>query len=534
MPEFKELPTPTYNYETATLRSYYEKAMSSVSSELSRLGLSNFERAQILATQAEIKKILTELDGLAAEWAAVNIEKSATDGVVRSLVALGLAETVQEAENIVRFSKLNRDLIKTAVADTQDDLLQISQNVDRKVRIAIRQAAAETMRSNMAHGINGTASLKRDLLSRLDEATKVGIIDARGYRWQPEVYAEMVVRTKMSRTHTEATINDALGRDVLYGVISSHGATDACAKWEGRIVKLVREAPGDYPYYGDLPRREIFQPNCKHLISPVRRPDRLPDNLKALNNVPEDDYNSVNDINTKAGEKPMRTLTDEKEIVTRGGKVAKGDKVLTDIYDGLDDDSIEEMVAREAGAHFKGKYRGASRALADLRYEWVDDNLNPGALATENYFSKLYDLNYKQKTHKKLTDREQAVIKYNHEQTINRFKDAGYTHVKVYRGVTWGTENNWLPEDTSSMTMKQRALTSWTTRKEVAREYADYVDDAEFNGSTDTHAGIIEAVIPIDQVGFTAIIGDTDEIVVIGDIKDAKLISQKRAGRKWR
>lgn len=275
MSEFKELPTPTYNYEVSTLRGYYEKAMASVSNELLRLGLSNFERAQILATQAEIKRILNELDNNASSWATLNIEKAATDGVVRSLVALGLAETAQEAVSIVKFNKLNSDLIKTAVADTQDDLLQITQNVDRRVRIAIRQAAAETMRSNMTQGINGTASLKRDLLSRLDEAAKVGIIDARGYRWQPEVYAEMVVRTKMSRTHTEATMNDALGRDVLYGIISKHGAKDACAKWEGKVVKLVREAPGDYPYIGDLPRREIFHPNCKHVISPVRRPERI-------------------------------------------------------------------------------------------------------------------------------------------------------------------------------------------------------------------------------------------------------------------
>ncbi|AXN39842.1 phage minor capsid protein [Peribacillus butanolivorans] len=274
MADFKELPTPSYEYEVATLRGYYEKAMASVSNELLRLGLTNFERAQIIATQAAIRGILKELDGEAADWAVLNIEKAATDGVVRSLVALGLAESAAEAVGIVRFNKLNRDFIKTAVADTQDDLLQITQNVDRKVRIAIRQAAAETMRSNLTQGINGTASLKRDLLAQLDAATKSGIIDASGRRWKPEVYAEMAVRTKMSRTHTEATTNDALGRNVLYGVISKHGAKDACAKWEGKIVKLVREAPGDYPYIGDLPRREIFHPCCRHLITPVRRPER--------------------------------------------------------------------------------------------------------------------------------------------------------------------------------------------------------------------------------------------------------------------
>lgn len=72
----------------------------------------------------------------------------------------------------------------------------------------------------------------------------------------------------------EATINEAVADEAYYGVISSHGAKDDCANWEGKIVKLVPNAPGDYPYIGDLPNREIFHPRCRHTISPIRRPDR--------------------------------------------------------------------------------------------------------------------------------------------------------------------------------------------------------------------------------------------------------------------
>lgn len=274
MAEFKEIPTPTYDYEVKTLVSYYEKALGDVSNELRRLGLTNFERAQIIATLAEIKRILKELDANAIAWTELNIEKSATDGVVRSLVALGLAESVAEAAIIVKFNRLNREFIKTAVADTQDDLLQVSQNVERRVRTAIRRATTEAMRGNLTQGINGTPTLVRDILRQLDEATKVGIIDASGRKWKPLDYVETVVMTKMSRTHTEATMNDALGRNVQYCVISRHGATDACRNWEGRVVKLVRDAPGDYPYIYDIPNRQLFHPRCKHVVSPIRRPDR--------------------------------------------------------------------------------------------------------------------------------------------------------------------------------------------------------------------------------------------------------------------
>ncbi|WP_370694012.1 MULTISPECIES: phage minor capsid protein [Peribacillus] len=117
------------------------------------------------------------------------------------------------------------------------------------------------------------------MLSKLDQATKTGIIDSAGRWWKPEVYADMVVRTKMASTQRGTATNNALGRDVYYGVISRHGARDACAMWEGRVVKLVREAPGDYPVSGDISRRELFPPNCKHVISPVEDQKDYPNNL---------------------------------------------------------------------------------------------------------------------------------------------------------------------------------------------------------------------------------------------------------------
>lgn len=269
-----ELPTPNYDYDVAILRRYYEQALRDIQSELNKMSMTDFERAQTIATLAEVKKILAELDGNMAEWVSANIPQAAGDGVSYALVSLGLAPTIHEARNIVKFNKLNREFIKVIVADTQDDLLKVTQNVTKKVRTTIRQVTAEVLRSKNAKGVNGTASLTREILKRLDNATKQGIIDASGRRWRPEVYAETVVRTKMMDAHREATLNEAVGRDVYYGKISSHGAKDACARWEGKIVKLVPDAPGEYPYVGDISRREIWHPNCKHLVSPVRKPER--------------------------------------------------------------------------------------------------------------------------------------------------------------------------------------------------------------------------------------------------------------------
>jgi hypothetical protein len=272
-------PIPTYEHDIAVLVGYYREALQKITNELNRIDLTNFERAQLLVVQKEIADVLVDLDVRTKAWVASMIPKVAEDGIIYSIMALGVAETVAEAQKIVTFNRLNREFIKTAVADTQADLLQVSQNVDRKVRTAIRQVTAEAMRANLTQGINTTDSIKRDILrnlkERLGESLSTGIIDAAGRRWKPEVYAEMVTRTKLAQTQRESAVNDALGREAYYGVISSHGAKDACRNWEGKIVKLTPDAPGDYPYYGALPNREIFHPNCKHVISPVRRPDRV-------------------------------------------------------------------------------------------------------------------------------------------------------------------------------------------------------------------------------------------------------------------
>jgi hypothetical protein len=289
MADFKEIPTPTYDYEIKKLVSYYQKAIQAINDELMLLDLSAMERAQVLAIQADIASILKELDGNTSAWIAENIPIAVTDGVLRAIVGLGVVETIEEARSIVRFNRLNRELVKSAIADTQNDLLQVSQNVSRRVRTAVRQVTGEVLRSNLTRGINATASLKREIVSdlrkRLGDSLNTGIVDSVGRRWKPQVYAEMVVKTKMASAQREAAINEGVSEGAYYGVISSHGAKDMCRVWEGRVIKLVPEAPGDYPYIGNLPRRDIFHPNCRHVVTPIRNLDYLPEDLRERNNL---------------------------------------------------------------------------------------------------------------------------------------------------------------------------------------------------------------------------------------------------------
>ena len=272
-------PIPTYDYEVAALVRAYKSAILAISGELSRLDLTAMSRANSKAALAEVAAILRSLNAESAEWVAKHIPLAAMDGVALAIVQLGAAQTLEEAQKIVKFNRINREFVASAVADTQADLLAVTQNVDRRVKLAIRQATADSMRANLTHGINGNRTLNADILQRmrttLGSAVDTGIVDSVGRRWAPENYVKMLTRTKMAATQRESTINEAVGRGAYYGVISKHNAIDKCREYEGMIVKLTPDAPGNYRYIGDLPRNEIFHPCCKHVVTAIRDPKLL-------------------------------------------------------------------------------------------------------------------------------------------------------------------------------------------------------------------------------------------------------------------
>lgn len=268
-----------YDRNVALLVRTYKSAITAISAELQRLDVSDMSRANAKVALSEVAKILRDVNEESALWVEANIPKAAIDGVVTALVDLKIVATVDEAAKIAKFNRINREFVATAIADTQADLLAVTQNVERRVRTAVRQATAESFRANMSRGINGRKTIDRDILAgirkTLGTAVDTGIVDSAGRRWKPDDYVDMLTRTKMSATRRETTTNEAVGRGAYYAQISRHGAKDACGKWEGRVVKLVRDAPGDYPYIGDIDRRSIFHPRCKHSLSPIRDPELL-------------------------------------------------------------------------------------------------------------------------------------------------------------------------------------------------------------------------------------------------------------------
>jgi hypothetical protein len=287
------VPEPDFNYHVSKLTKAYKDGVKRIMAELDRLDVTDLSRANSAAALANIAEILKAVDKESAEWVEENIPIAARQGVSSAIVALGATDTIEEALEIAKFNRPNQALVRAAIADTQQDLLAVTRNIDRRTRGAIRRVTSQSIRENMAAGINGRKAIKRDIVvglsKELGKAVDTGIIDAAGRRWRPEVYAEMVTNTKMSEAYVEATINEAIQREALYGVISSHGAKDHCRYFEGMIVKLTEDAPGNYRTLAELKNSGlIFHPNCKHFVSPIRVPKNLPDSVREKAESQED------------------------------------------------------------------------------------------------------------------------------------------------------------------------------------------------------------------------------------------------------
>ena len=286
----REAPRPDYDYDVRRLIRVYERALRDIQAELYSLLLTDFERAQLLAVEANIRAILQDLRKYGNDWVRQTMTKAAREGVAATIYALYLADTFEEALKIARFNSVNRAFVNAIIADTQADLLAVTQNVERRTRSAVRQVVAEVMREKAAAGVNSIQSIQqtitRNLRAKLGSAADSAIVDAAGRRWKLRTYTEMVARTKTMEAHVESSVNEAIDRGVQFAVVSRHvGTCPKCAPWEGRVLALSAANDQGFPTIEQARANGLFHPMCRHQITPVRRLDRLPADIRRLNNI---------------------------------------------------------------------------------------------------------------------------------------------------------------------------------------------------------------------------------------------------------
>lgn len=152
--------------------------------------------------------------------------------------------------------------------------------VRRKTSNILDMITQEKITYELAKANGGDVALK-DLKAKVADIVQnagvQSITDKAGRAWQLDTYASMVARTSFTNVVNTATKVQALKEGFDLVKVSSHGATDSCGDFEGKIYSLNGSTPG-YPILSDVSvGTHLFAPNCKHTYTPVsqRRADEL-------------------------------------------------------------------------------------------------------------------------------------------------------------------------------------------------------------------------------------------------------------------
>lgn len=284
MEDIREWPQPEYDYNTKRLVAIYREGIQAIKTQLDEMLMQGeLDDARFLAQMmAQYEQIVAQLNADATQWAQDVLTEAYQNGVENGAFALG---ATPEAVANISLTRPHRLMANAFIADTQSDLLKMTQYVDAQVRTAVQSAVGQSIRSSIARGDNNVGELSRDILRDLRKqfaaAADTVIIDKLGRAWTAERYADMIAYTKQKDAHDEATRIEALNRGAEYGLIVGPSATDACKYHVGRVVRLTEAGDDQYMTLDELKAsNQIFHPKCRHRVVPYANPDNLSDKRK--------------------------------------------------------------------------------------------------------------------------------------------------------------------------------------------------------------------------------------------------------------
>lgn len=182
--------------------------------------------------------------------------------------------------NEVAFGFADKAAIDSIAQTTMVFYQEALAGVRRKTSGILDMITQEKITYELAKANGGDVALK-DLKAKVADIVQnagvQSITDKAGRAWQLDTYASMVARTQFTNVVNTATKVQALKEGFDLVKVSSHGATDSCGEFEGKIYSLNGSTPG-YPILSDVSvGTHLFAPNCKHTFTPVsqRRADEL-------------------------------------------------------------------------------------------------------------------------------------------------------------------------------------------------------------------------------------------------------------------
>lgn len=186
--------------------------------------------------------------------------------------------TADTAKEVIARSGIHSPQALRIFNDTYLDLLMATNNTSNQIKRIIREVSSEVLQLQGLLAKNNKELSKllierlseESIFKRLTEEGLLGIIDAGGKRWQLDTYSKMVVNTKITDAHLQATkqVGQEIGVDLA--IISYNASTvDECLSWEGVVVSVNGLTPGYPSLDAAIATNEVFHPNCRHHISLV-------------------------------------------------------------------------------------------------------------------------------------------------------------------------------------------------------------------------------------------------------------------------
>lgn len=245
-----------------------------------------------LAVLNRIESRMKELDAQVFSKMKVELEKAYASAKVFHVLAIEGVKTFEELQGAVPFSQLNHYKMEQIVQDTMEDLLFVTQHTSKELKKCVRETFSQNLhyhalinenQKNIKKLIQKDLS-RNGLKESLNKKGFIGIVDAKGRRWNTKTYVDMAVSTKISSAYAEGLKDRARDTGKDLAVVPDKGAKDMCSKFEGMLISMTGETEG-FPTYDQLKATGlIFHPNCVHTPFPVGRVDLVPEEDIALHN----------------------------------------------------------------------------------------------------------------------------------------------------------------------------------------------------------------------------------------------------------
>ncbi len=299
----KTLPLIPLKTRIATIQAVYERAAARIIRALSSLEPDTYTASKSGAVLSEVKGIIDSLDAAVQRWApaAIRAAYKESSGVARTRLELIGAERLPAKKyNPIRHDKKISALTKTVMTDYWKANRTIERTA-RKYLLAVSQAAAGIQKAEkkieelqafdsaqvkdfinrtVAASVSATTKYNAGMahLTSKDIAAKIraklldqigggNFITINGREYNLRSYSELVARTRMRESQTEAVKELAAQYDNDLVEIPRHDNPCAeCAKYQGQIYSISGKHP-DYPKLPD--GGPPWHPNCEDVMNPT-------------------------------------------------------------------------------------------------------------------------------------------------------------------------------------------------------------------------------------------------------------------------